>query len=356
MKKIISRLTEFHVIIISILIAIIVFAIILFSAFDYKVQSYESSNKIMQTSVKQIIYGENSKPTSKEAYEKIKKGLSKISYKDQKSEIFKINQESGKSWVDVSDKVLDMLSICMDVADMSNGAYTPTSLPLDSIWGITEEKLFFPQKNEITCAKELSDSKNLKLNKDVKRVKLLKKDCGIILDNIFNGLACDIAVETYGKNNVNSGIVTVGRTVGVYGTKQNKKDWNIAIHDPYETDDESSNFMVIKTSGGFLSTFSKFDKSFQQDNKVYPQLIDYSTGCPVENDLVCVTVFHEKGFVADLLSKACFILGRENCVEILNNFDASAVFVDQDKNVYLSDALRNSIVISNADYKLKESF
>lgn len=310
-----QKVNSFHIVIAFLLTIIIVLAIILFSTLDHKVNSYESSNTIMKTDVNQMVYGENGRVASIDAFAKIKKLFLKMTQKDLESELSKINEVSGKEWVDLSDKTLEILMACKN---------------LENKTGV------------------LLNFKSLKINTDVKRAKLFDENAKIDFSWILNGLACEVAVEVYKKDGAQSGIVTVGRDVGVYGVKPNKKEWNIAIHDPLAKDDEYLNFAIVKIKKGFLSTVSESDIDI---NQVVPYFDESD-----KNDIVSVTVFHEKGFVSDLLAKVCFILGKEKSLDILNYYGAKAIFVDKDKNVFVNNEISNSVFITNKNYSMSESF
>lgn len=41
----------------------------------------------------------------------------------------------------------------------------------------------------------------------------------------------------------------------------------------------------------------------------------------------------DSGFLSDALSTACFILGKDKSIELLEEYSASAIFVDEDMTV-----------------------
>ena len=76
------------------------------------------------------------------------------------------------------------------------------------------------------------------------------------------------------------------------------------------------------------------------------------TGYPVETDLVAVTVLHSNGTMSDLLSTACFVLGKESSIPILEHYGAQAIFIDKNKNIYATDKILNNITVVNEEYKI----
>ena len=73
------------------------------------------------------------------------------------------------------------------------------------------------------------------------------------------------------------------------------------------------------------------------------------------NDLVSVTVVCDNGALSDMLSTACFVLGAEKSQELLAHYDAQAIFIDQDKRVFITEGLRSRVSITAEGYMLLDS-
>ena len=56
--------------------------------------------------------------------------------------------------------------------------------------------------------------------------------------------------------------------------------------------------------------------------------------------------------LSDGLSTACFILGLEKSQSLLEKYNAEAVFVDKDKNVYMTDGMKDMFELTNDNYKI----
>ena len=84
---------------------------------------------------------------------------------------------------------------------------------------------------------------------------------------------------------------------------------------------------------GFVSTSGDYERYFEKDGRRYHHILDATTGYPAETDIISVTVVCDSGIVSDALSTACFILGEENSLDLLSEYNASAVFVDKDMNI-----------------------
>lgn len=340
-----------NIIIFSILIIVISATVILFSSFNKNQTSYESASTAMGTYVQQTVYDENGKVIADEVTLRIKKLEDLISWSNEDSEVFKINENRNKKWTDVSDSLLDVLNVCYDVSSRTDGMFDVTTLPLESLWGFNSGSPRLPSHDEILGVQKSVNFKNLRINNDVKRVKIFDDNAQISLDSISHGLACSTAVNAYKQMGVKAGIIAVGKSVGVYGSKSSGKPWNIALRDPLNLEDRLS-FAVVKINDGYVSTVSLNDNFFEQDGVKYHSVLDTRTGYPVENNILSVTVVSSDGAVANILARACFALGRENSEYLLNHYGASAIFVDEDKKVFVSSKIKDSVVLTDKTYQI----
>ena len=106
----------------------------------------------------------------------------------------------------------------------------------------------------------------------------------------------------------------------------------------------------------FLDDDDKFidEKYFEKDGKRYHHILNPETGYPAETELKSVTIIADSGLVADGLSTACFVLGREKSQALLEEYNAEAIFVDKDNNVYITDGIFGDCTLLNDAYTVKE--
>ena len=81
-------------------------------------------------------------------------------------------------------------------------------------------------------------------------------------------------------------------------------------------------------------------------------MLDPSTGYPAENNLRSVTVICDSGLHSDALSTACFVMGYKKSLGLLEQFDAQAVFIFDDKTVAVTDGIKDSFDLSGNGYKM----
>ena len=54
----------------------------------------------------------------------------------------------------------------------------------------------------------------------------------------------------------------------------------------------------------------------------------------------------------DALSTACFVLGIEDSLPLLEQFDSQALFITQERQIYLTSGLEDAFTLSSGDYTL----
>lgn len=336
----------------SMLLLIIILILFMFLKVDSSESSFESTNMAMGTYVHQTVYGKHAEEAAERTIQEINNLENLISWRIETSDIAKINQSAGKEWIDVDKKTIDILTKSLEVSKKSMGSLDSTILPISCLWGFDTDQMRVPSDEDIQKTLLKVNYRNLKVNHETNKVKLFKENTGINLGAVGKGAACDEAIKTYKKAGAKSGIIAVGGSVGVFGTKPNKADWRIAIRDPYKGTDDSNSIAILEVKRGFVSTSGAYEKNFYDNGKFYHHILDPKTGYPSNSDLLSVSVLHENGLITDLLSTACYVLGRENSQEILKNYGASAVFVDKEKHVYVTDNIKNNIIITNEEYSI----
>ena len=65
----------------------------------------------------------------------------------------------------------------------------------------------------------------------------------------------------------------------------------------------------------------------------YHHILDARTGKPASSDIISATVICNNGLLSDALSTACFILGSQQGAKLVEEYNATAVFVRSDMEI-----------------------
>ncbi len=239
----------------------------------------------------------------------------KISWSIEDSDTYILNS-SGQ----VTSKLLaDIISVAGELYNDTDGAYSLAVRELCALWDINSGKEKIPSKSELEAVLTRTGSMPTVQGEKIS----LSKGQSIDLGSLGKGAACDIAAD-YFESEGRSGVAAIGSSIALCGKKPNGDKWSVAIAKP---DDRNSTLGTLYLDGGsFVSTSNGLERGFTVDGKRYHHIMDAATGYPAESDIESVTVIASSGIMSDALSTACYIVGYDKAVKILDKYGAKAVF------------------------------
>ncbi len=338
----------------SVLAVILITLISIWVVIGQKTQGYECTNYAMGTFVQQTVYGAKRVDAATVAAKSIGELENLISWRVDDSDIARLNEAAGSDWTKLDPKTIALLQKTLDVSEKSGGALDPTILPISSMWDFGGSNQRVPSKEEIQKYIKYVDYRNLRLNLTESSASLKNHYMAVDLGAVGKGAACDEAVAAYKSVGAQSGIVAVGGSVGVFGTKPDGAPWHIAVRDPNSNEDQGAAMGTVDLTSGYISTSGTYEKNFTENGVTYHHLLNPKTGYPENNGLLSVTVVCDNGALSDALSTACFILGRENGMKLLEQYNAGGIFIDTNNKVYRSERLKNQFTIAKNRYTLAE--
>lgn len=325
---------------------IVILVLALFPLLDREEERYEVTTYAMGSYVQQTVYGENREAAAVKAADAVEALEQRISWRVADSDIQKLNDAAGKDWVTVSDETLDILETAQSVSEKSGGAFDVTVAPISHLWDFDDELNEVPDSDLIASLLPYVDYSLLRIDETEKTASLKNLGMAVDLGSVGKGAACDAAIKAYEEAGAKAAVIAVGGSVGVYGEKSSGKLWSIAVRDP----NSDGTLGAVTLSSGFVSTSGSYEKCFEQDGVLYHHLLDPKTGYPAESELVSVTVSADSGVLSDALSTACFVLGKEDGMKLLEEFGAEGIFIDNDQNITVTDGLKENFRLSNKDY------
>jgi thiamine biosynthesis lipoprotein len=275
----------------------------------------------------------------------------KMSAKISSSEVNKINDASGKSYVKVSDETFWVIKEAVQYAKISDGHFDPTIGPLSNLWDIGTDKAKVPAKTEIDNLLPLISYKNVLLDDKNSSVKLSKTEMKLDLGGIAKGYAADEIAKYLRSEGVEKAIVNLGGNIYVIGTKENESKFNIGLQDPNKEDGNSIGSVKAKDTS--VVTSGIYERFIKKDGKLYHHILSPFDGYPYDNELSGVTIISNKSINCDALSTSVFGLGLERGLKLINNLDdVDAIFITKDKKIYLSNGAKNKFNLTNKDYTI----
>lgn len=329
---------------------VLIVIIALFPLLDGDSEKYEVTTYSMGSYVQQTVYGSDREQAAVDAADAVQALENKISWRVTGSEILELNSEAGQEWMPLSEDTFSILSIAQDVAEKSGGAFDVTIAPVSRLWDFDNERNEVPDADMIADMLENVGYENLRLDAEDNTASLKYFGTAVDLGAVGKGAACGAAIEVYAESDVTAAIVSVGGSVGVYGRKPTGTLWNVAVRDPQSAGTLGS----LSIEAGFLSTSGSYEKYFTENGKTYHHLLDPETGYPAESGLISVTVLSNGGALSDALSTACFVLGLEDGLALLEEYDAEGIFIDENNVITVTDGIKDDFILSAEGYTLAE--
>lgn len=274
-----------------------------------------------------------------------------LSWREEDSEIAKLNQSiCEKKEYEMSSQMKEWMESSLSLAEDSQGAFDPTLGALTKLWNIEGDNPKIPQKSEIVKVLSQIGYEKAKIKENTIYI---EETVSFDLGASGKGIACDqVLTFVQAREDIKGAVIAVGGSILTYGKKENGGSWNIAVQDPEGKNGESLGVFHLKGTH-FISTSGDYQKYFEQDGKKYHHILDPSTGYPAEQNLSSVTIVCDQGLLSDALSTACYVLGIKESKELLEKYNATAVFVDQSHNVTVVGPLEDCFEILNKNYHKK---
>lgn len=236
------------------------------------------------------------------------------------------------------------LTACQELAKDSEGAFDVTIAPLSWLWNIEGEHPTVPDEADIDRAL-----------KQVGYDRLQRGEKGVQLDlgAVGKGIACDEIAELSRSFTKLSGTISIGGSIAVLGHKPDNTPWKLGIQNPRGETGEVMGILAIDRDC-FLSTSGDYEKYFMENGKRYHHILDARTGYPAASGLISVTILSDSGLESDALSTACFVLGMEQGMALVKKYGAEAVFIDEGKQVTVTEGLKDIFEITDEEYRLAD--
>ena len=270
-----------------------------------------------------------------------------LSANDPASEIAAVNAKGSANAGAFTRKTLgDMVLLC----HLLNGTVDVTMGAVTQLWGFSTDEPRKPEEADLQAALATVGLDRLLIDNtnetgvlgEGQKIDPGAFGKGVALDEISNVLH----TASY------PAVVSFGGSVLLYGQPRNGKSWTVGVRDPFGGENDYFAKLSFTPESndytGFISTSGSYEKSFTQDSVTYHHILSPETGYPVETDLVSVTVYAPGGLNSDALSTACFINGlNPQTLQWLQSFGAEAVFVNKDKEYYVTDGLSDAFSLTD---------
>jgi thiamine biosynthesis lipoprotein len=277
---------------------------------------------------------------AKEVFQRVKTEVeqleSTISRYAMLSSIWELNNTPKNEWVSVSNELWELLMICSDFYEMSNGAFDITVAPLIALWKENEA----PSEEEIENARKKCGFDKIEL--DVENQKFRFTEDGMELDfgAVEKGYALDIIKPILIDLGVKSAIVSFQEDVVLaLGNHPNGEYWPLGVRN--QRNPEEFNH-VFSTSNQMITTTGTVFIRDDGEGIKRREIVSPASGLLIQGDKT-VSVKSDSATIGEFIANVWLIL-PENDKEILaENFKNMEILEVE----YLEDDIRTKLSILN---------
>ena len=243
----------------------------------------------------------------------------------------------------MSDDVKALISEAQIYSERSNGGFDVTIEPLSSLWNFTAESPVIPSEKDIKEAVLKVNYKNLKLEGN--DLTFLSPDTTIDFGGVAKGYIADRLKDYLLEQGVKSAIINLGGNVLCVGEKPDGTPFKIGLQKPFADRSETIETLNIKDMSVVSS--GVYERHFIKDGVNYHHLLNPRDGYPFQNGLISVTILSDISADGDGMTTACFSLGLDEGLKLVNSLDGIyGIFITDDYEVYYSDGAEKFLEVN----------
>ena len=270
------------------------------------------------------------------------------------SEVSQINKNAGVAPVAVSDEIIEMLDIAIGYAEASGGLFDVTIGPVVELWGIGTDHAAVPSDVELKDNMAKVNYKNVEIDRENKTVYLKEKGMLLDLGAIAKGYIADQIKTVMLDSGIKSGIISLGGNILTIGEKPTGLAWAIGVRNP-EIEESVTELGILTLKDVSIVSSGVYERYFTANNQRYHHIINPFTGYPEQNDIMSITIVSDRSVDGDSLSTTTFLMGLEKGYEYIQSLEGiGAVITMKDKSVYVTDYLKDTFILVDDSFTLKE--
>lgn len=254
-----------------------------------------------------------------------------------------VNDNAGIAPVAVDQRIIDLLLDCKAYHEATGGVVNPAMGSVLVLWhearndGINDPaNAYLPDADALQAAAEHMDMDAVVIDEAASTVFITDPDVRLDVGAIAKGWSVQKVSETAPEGI----LISVGGNVSATGPKdETGTPWVVGIQDPNGGD---SYLHTLTVTEGSIVTSGDYQRAYVVDGELYHHIIDPSTLYP-STLWRSVTVICADSGLADALSTALFVLPQQEGQQLLDTFEADAMWVDREGNRFYSPGFEDYI-------------
>ena len=237
---------------------VIIASIAIITTFFYiNIEKFDNQEYCFSTisgkKVSQALVGSDCDYVSEFVKNEISNMEKKLSHNFCDSDIDRLNNSNG-NWINLDDYTIEILEKMLRISRKTHGFYDPTHLVLTNFYNQNssakiDDKMLSEELKKVNF-------NFIEIDKANHRVRINENGTVITLDDIIDGLACNLAIDFYKKSKINKAIIQVGTCTGYLNSDDNSNN----IKNGFICSLSESECIINPNSGKIISKY--LPKSF----------------------------------------------------------------------------------------------
>ncbi len=252
---------------------------------------------------------------------------------DSASELFRLNHREISQ---VSPELAQVIALGLEYARLSGGAFDITMGGVSELWDFCTESPQVPGQDDV--AERLACAGWETVHVEGTAVMFDHPGTVIDLGGIAKGYIADRMAEYLRSEGVSSATISLGGNLYCLGRKPDGSAFQVGVQYPYQ----ARNTVIggLPAADQSVVTSGLYERCFTVGVNLYHHILDPTTGWPVDNGLLAVSIVSERSVDGDALSTACFVLGLGDGMALVEALDGvEAIFITDDFQIHLSSGL-----------------
>jgi len=271
------------------------------------------------------------------AYNEADRLINIISAWQKGTELYTVNLNAGIRPVKVCDELFYLIKRSIRISNLTNGLFDVTFASIDKVWYFDKPMVEVPSEEAIAASVRNINYRHIQLDEAAKTIYIANPGTKIELGAIGKGFIAQkmkIRLQALG---VQGGLVNAGGDLITWGKNEHGERWKVGISDPEK---KASHIAWLPLENQAVATSGSYERFALINGKKYAHIIHPKTGYPVSG-IHSVTVISPDAELCDAIATSVFLLGLQEGLDFINQFDDLQCFViDEHNNYYYSDNLK----------------
>ena len=244
-----------------------------------------------------------------------------------------INLNAGVAPIEVDPIIIEMLLLGIRGYEYTNGLFNIALGPVLSIWHeyrIADANIL-PCMERLQAANVFTNINDVIIDEINNTVFLRYENMSLDVGGVAKGFAIEHVVQVAQNAGFNHFVLSVGGDVRMAEAPPigERNFWNTGVRDPFGGAFTDNIVEVISGSNISVLSSGDYGRFFMVDGVRYSHIIDPTTLMPATK-YRAVTVIHPDAGINDVIITAAFLLDIYEATQVLNSFQAQAVWILQD--------------------------